>query len=138
MDFQNDDSSGDPLKRPHPITGTAQRYSLYDRFHQKNKTRSEELLRSLNLVPELCSYVNSAEAEQKNRELSYDRYFLCQMKETHFLFSLRLVFHLHNDMINQIFKKKTWRNKQKNNLKLDLMDGCCLPVQVIVRQLSKM
>lgn len=65
MDLQSDNNSRDPLKRPHPIKGTAQRYSLYDRFHQKNQTRPEEMLCSLNLVPEPC------------------RYFLCQMEGKH-------------------------------------------------------
>ncbi|AWP16890.1 putative HMG domain-containing protein 3-like [Scophthalmus maximus] len=46
---------------------TGERYSLYDRFHQKNQTRPEEILRSLNIVPDLYSYVNSSEAEQKTR-----------------------------------------------------------------------
>ena len=102
-DIQNNENQQDRFQSPHPITGSSDRYSLYDRFHQKNQTRPEEMLRSLNLVPDLCSYVNSSEAEQKNRELSYDRYFLCQMKETHFLFCSRLVFHFHNDLINLKF-----------------------------------
>lgn len=108
-DLQNDDKSEDRFQRPHPITGSSERYSLYGHFHQKNQTRPEEILRSLNIVPDLCSNVNSSEAEQKNRELSYDRYFLCQLKETHLLFCQRLVFHLHNDIINQ----KSVQNMEK-------------------------
>lgn len=114
---QNDINAGEQLQRPHPITGSAERYSLYDRFHQKNQTRPEEVLRSLNLVPDLCSFVNSSEAEQKNRQLSFDRYFLCQMKETHFLFCTRLVFHLHNDNINQTFIQKM-QTQTKENLQI--------------------
>ncbi|XP_039639077.1 uncharacterized protein LOC120547622 [Perca fluviatilis] len=114
---QKDVNPEEHLQRPHPITGTAERYSLYDHFHQKNQTRPEEVLRSLNLVPDLCSFVNSSEAEQKNRELSFDRYFLCQMKETHFLFCTRLVFHLHNDHINQTFIKKM-ETQTKENLQI--------------------
>ncbi|KAL7882973.1 hypothetical protein SRHO_G00006310 [Serrasalmus rhombeus] len=82
--------------RPHPVTGTNECYSLYDRFHQKNQKRPEERLRSLDLVPELRSTVNTAVAEQLNQELASSRYFLCIMKDRHFMFSLRLMFHLHN------------------------------------------
>lgn len=91
-------------ERPHPVTGSTERYSLYDAFHQKKQTRPEEILRSLKLVPELAAMVNSSEAEQKNRELSHDKYFLCQIKEQHFLFCLCLVFNLHNEAINNKFR----------------------------------
>lgn len=108
----------DRFLRPHPITGTSERYSLYDQFHQKNQTRLEENLRSLRLVPDLSSILNSSEAEQKNRELSYDRYFLCQLKEQHFLFCLRLVLHLHNETINQKFLTSMQR-QTKEELQLN-------------------
>ncbi|XP_062371647.1 uncharacterized protein LOC134059102 [Sardina pilchardus] len=85
---------------PHPVTGTDGRYSLYDRFHQKNQKRPEELLRSLKIVPDLALLVNSSVAEQLNRELASSRYFLCQMKENNYMFSLRLLFHLHNVKMN--------------------------------------
>lgn len=96
---------------PHPETGTSDRYSLYDRFHQKNQKRPEERLRSLKVVPDLASLINSAAAEQINRELSSSRYSLCQMKDIHFMFSLRLHFHLHNQKLNRYFMK----NMEKQN-----------------------
>ncbi|XP_076866870.1 uncharacterized protein LOC143518315 [Brachyhypopomus gauderio] len=95
--------------RPHPVTGTNERYSLYDRFHQKNQKRPEERLRSLCLVPELRSSINTAVAEQLNREMASSRYFLCNMKDRHFIFSLRLMFHLHNQKVNQEFKQDMMR-----------------------------
>lgn len=82
------------------------------------------MLRSLNLQPELCSYVNSAAAEQKNRKLSYDRYFLCQIKEKHFLFSLRLIFHLHNEIIRDSKKHGETYSRWL------LMDDCRLTLQL--------
>ncbi|KAL1277206.1 hypothetical protein QQF64_023879 [Cirrhinus molitorella] len=85
----------------HPVTGTNARFSLYDRFHQKNQRRQEELLRSLKLAPHLAALVNSSTAEQLNRELSSSKYSLCQMKDEHYMFSLRLYFHLHNKRINE-------------------------------------
>lgn len=73
-DHEESNNHEGKFERPHPITGTAERYSLYDTFHQKNQTRQEEILRSLKIIPDLASMVNS-EAEQKNRELSHDKYF---------------------------------------------------------------
>ncbi|KAI7793167.1 hypothetical protein IRJ41_006757 [Triplophysa rosa] len=63
-------SAEDRISSLHPETGTSERFAFYDRFHQKNQKRPEERLRSLKLIPELASLVNSSEAEQVNRELS--------------------------------------------------------------------
>ncbi|KAL0984381.1 hypothetical protein UPYG_G00140730, partial [Umbra pygmaea] len=62
-------------------------------------------LRSLDLVPELAAIVNSSVAEQINRELSSSRYFLCSMKDSHFMFTLRLLFHLHNRKVNSKYEE---------------------------------
>lgn len=91
---------------PHPETGTSDRLCLYDRFHQKNQKRPEEKLRSIKLIPDLASLINSSEAEQVNRQLSSSRYSLCQMKDTHYMFSIRLYFHLHNTKKNASFFKE--------------------------------
>lgn len=99
----DDSANTDRFSRLHPVTSSNARYSLYDRFHQKNQKRPEELLRSLKLVPDLAIQVNSSVAEQLIRELASSRFFLCQMKEDNYMFSLRLIFHLHNVKINQKF-----------------------------------
>uniref|UniRef100_A0A8P4FW34 Ubiquitin-like protease family profile domain-containing protein n=1 Tax=Dicentrarchus labrax TaxID=13489 RepID=A0A8P4FW34_DICLA len=94
----------DRLQARHPITGTCERYSLYDRFHQKNQKRPEEKLRSLNICPTLRTEVNSSVAEQFNRELASVRYSLCQMNEPHFKQTVRVLIDLHNEKINRSFK----------------------------------
>ncbi|KAG9283629.1 HMG domain-containing protein 3-like [Astyanax mexicanus] len=104
----------DRFSTAHPETGTPERYSLYDRFHEKNQKRPEERLRSLKLLPDLASLLNSAVAEQINRELSSIRYSLCQMKDTYYMFSLRLYFHLHNERLNNTFLNQV----QKHSLEL--------------------
>ncbi|KAK9969956.1 hypothetical protein ABG768_028097 [Culter alburnus] len=58
----------DRMSARHPATGTCERYSLYDRFHQKNQKRPEEKLRSLNICPTLRRDMNSAVAEQFNHK----------------------------------------------------------------------
>lgn len=65
----------DRFAAQHPVTGTSDRYSVYDRFHQKNQKRPEEKLRSLNICPDLRKEVNSAVAEQFNRELASGIHF---------------------------------------------------------------
>ncbi|XP_036935332.1 uncharacterized protein LOC119008775 isoform X3 [Acanthopagrus latus] len=97
---------GDRVAATHPITGTTERYSLYDRFHQKNQKRPEERLRSLNICPSLRTEINSSVAEQFNRELASVRYSLCQMKEAHFKQTLRVLIDLHNEKINLTFKSE--------------------------------
>ncbi|KAG9274472.1 hypothetical protein AMEX_G11395 [Astyanax mexicanus] len=47
--------------------------------------------------------------EQLNRELANSRYFLCQLKDMHYMFMLRLVFHLHNQRVNNSFFEKMCR-----------------------------
>lgn len=89
--------------QPHPVTNTTERYALYDRFHQKNQKRPEEKMRSLNLCPELRAQVNSAVAEQFNRELAAIRYSLTQMNEVHFKQTVRVLVELHNLAINNQF-----------------------------------
>lgn len=100
------------LDKPHPVTGTSDRFSLYDRCHQRNQKQEKEKLRSLDLVPELTGLINSSMAEQLNRELANSRYFLCQLKDVHFMFALRLVFHLHNSRVNKSFMDKMLRQTQ--------------------------
>lgn len=107
-------STTEQFSQPHPETGTSDRFSFYDRFHQKKQKRPEEKLRSLKAIPELASLINTAEAEQVNRELSSSRYSLCQMKDTHYMFSLRLYFHLHNARKNSAFLKEMQKRTDEN------------------------
>ncbi|KAJ3598663.1 hypothetical protein NHX12_002168 [Muraenolepis orangiensis] len=117
------------MKSPHPITGTSHRFSLDDRFHRGNQKRPEEKLRSLDLLPELTGILNSSMAEQLNKELSNSRCFPCQLKvmlymfmlymfmlymfmlymSMLYMFMLRLVFHFHNQRVNNTFFEKMCR-----------------------------
>jgi len=77
------------LDKPHPITGTSDRFSLYYRFHQHNQKQEKEKPRSLDLVPDLTGLINSSMAEQLNRELANSQYFLFQLKDIHDMFALQ-------------------------------------------------
>ena len=56
------------LQRPdedgNPVTGSSDHYVLYDRFHEANTNDPKEVLRRINLVPELQGSFNSQVAEQ--------------------------------------------------------------------------
>ncbi|CAM4468136.1 unnamed protein product [Leuciscus chuanchicus] len=112
--LNSEPSTMDCFIQPHPETGTSDRFSFYDRFHQKNQKQPEEKLRSLKIIPELASLINTSEAEQVNRELSSSWYSLCQMRDTHYMFSLRLYFHLHNTRKNSAFLKEMQKRTEEN------------------------
>ena len=95
----------DPFKTVHPITHTTERISLYDRFHQQNQTRDEELLRSMNICPEFRAQMNSSVAEQLNRQLASVRYSFCEMKESTFKLQARVIMEMHNRKINRAYRK---------------------------------
>lgn len=88
----------------HPITRTSDRYSLYDQFHQINPRHPEDNLRSLVICPTLRREVNSAVAKRFNQELESIWQSLCQMNESHFKQTVRVLIELHNEKINRTFK----------------------------------
>ena len=93
-------SGGDRFTALHPVTQTKERYSLYDRFHQKKQTRPEEKLRSLDICPDLRTELNTSVAEQLNQRLASVRRSLCVMKEPHFKQTVRILFELQNEKMN--------------------------------------
>ncbi|KAK1173572.1 hypothetical protein AOXY_G3720, partial [Acipenser oxyrinchus oxyrinchus] len=99
LSVQTEHAAVDRYTQVHPFTGTSIIHSMIV-FMKKNQTRPEERLRSMTLLPELSGIINTSEAEQLNRQLASCRYFICEMKDTHFIFALRLIFHLHNEKIN--------------------------------------
>ncbi len=86
-------------------------------FTKKKQKCPEE-----NLIPDLACLINSSAAEQINRELSSSRYSLCQMKDVHYMFSLRLFFHLHNDRLNSTFMKEMEKQSTAEAIRIGL-DG---------------
>ena len=51
-------------KDGHPLTGSSQHFALNDVFHQGNSKEQREVLRKLELVPELTGLINSQCVEQ--------------------------------------------------------------------------
>ena len=103
---KNVDLEDDRFTARHPITNTSQRFILYDRFHQKNQTRREELLRSLDICPELRALINSSASEQFNRCLKNILYSTNELKQSTFLFMVRTYVKMRNMKINNAFTRK--------------------------------
>lgn len=66
--LQNPDEDG------HPRTGSSDHYVLYDKFHEANTKDPKEVLRRINLVPELQGSLNSQVAEQLFSTLQKNNY----------------------------------------------------------------
>ena len=99
VDYDCDDSV-------HPITQVTDRYSLSDRFHERNSTQKKALLRRITLVPQLNGIVNTEAEEQLHSLIGRFNYSLNTMKPINHLFMMRLRIHLHNSAINSTFRAK--------------------------------
>jgi hypothetical protein len=78
----------------------APRFSLADKFHEKNLSAEQDLLRRTGYVKQLAGKVNTQVQEQLFRQLGRNAYFITQMNAHHYLFFSRLIMHLHNVDVN--------------------------------------
>nr|XP_021322232.1 uncharacterized protein LOC110437946 [Danio rerio] len=85
-----------PDTEGHPITGSAEHYALYDRFHEDNTKDPRDVLRKLDLVPQLAGKVNSQVAEQLFSRMKKNNYFLNMALPSTHLFLMRNIIHHHN------------------------------------------
>ena len=94
----------------HPVSGSSEHYSLYDRFHEKNSSDRYEILRRVTFVKELCGRVNTQTEEQLHSQEGKNNYFLNMMKSTNHLFLFRSIIDRRNEQINssqrQLMSKK--------------------------------
>ncbi|XP_049339463.1 uncharacterized protein LOC125804568 [Astyanax mexicanus] len=99
-----------PDKNAHPLTGSSEHYALYDRFHEANSKDVREVLRKLELVPELCGWVNSQCAEQLFSGMKKNNHFLNMMTPSSHVFLMRSILNHYNNYRNL----KTLENMKKN------------------------
>ena len=90
----------------HPVTGVSERYSLFDRFHERNSTSLSDLLRPVTLVPELNAVVNTEVEEQLHNSINRSNYSFNMMLPGNHLFMMRLKLHASNIKINKVYRKK--------------------------------
>lgn len=72
----------------HPITLSASKFVLFDRFHQENSSNPYDALHRLDACRELQNQVNTSVCEQQNKELSKFRYSLYNMSPANFLLAI--------------------------------------------------
>lgn len=90
-----------PEANGHPITGSSQHYVLYDKFHQSNTKDRQDVLRRINVVPELQGSLNSQVAEQLFAALRKNKYFLNNMGPSSHIFLIRNIIENKNNHLNK-------------------------------------
>lgn len=90
-----------PDENAHPVTGSNQRYVLYDKFHEADPDDPEEVLRSVNLVPEIPGSVNGPAAEQLFSDMRKNDDFLNIMAPSTHVFLMRNIIQHRNTESNR-------------------------------------
>ena len=90
----------------HPVTGVSDRYSLCDRFHERNSSCPTDLLRRVTLVPELNAIINTEVEEQLHNSINRSNYSFNMMLPGNHLFMMRLKIHTSNVRINDVYRIK--------------------------------
>ncbi len=85
----------------HPITGSNKHYVLYDKFHRANTKDPQDVLRRIDVVPELQATLNSQVAEQLFACLRKNNYFLNNMGPLAHIFLMRNILEHRNNHLNE-------------------------------------
>ncbi|KAJ8376206.1 hypothetical protein SKAU_G00067860 [Synaphobranchus kaupii] len=117
----------------HPLTGSAEHYALYDKFHEDNTKDDRDALCKLGLVPQVAGQVNSQVAEQLFAQMKKNNYFLTQQLPSTHLFLMRNIIEHYNNhknqkRINDI--KKTFGTKAAMNSHHQAVLGMSIPVEL--------
>ncbi|CAJ1071563.1 uncharacterized protein LOC112141289 isoform X2 [Xyrichtys novacula] len=90
-----------PESGGHPITGSKDHYVLYDKFHQANTKDPLDVLRRIQVVPELQGTLNSQVAKQLFAVLRHNNYFLNNMGPSAHIFLMRSIIEHRNTKLNE-------------------------------------
>ncbi len=103
-----------PEKDPtcHPLSGSSEHYSLYDRFHEYNTKDQKDGLRRVNLVPELSGWLNTQTAEQLFAGMRKNNYFMNMLTPSAHVFLMRSIIHHYNKSKNESVKESVSPNEQ--------------------------
>lgn len=85
----------------HPLTGSSEHYALYDRFHEFNTKDPRDALSRVQVVPELCGWVNTQTAEQLFAAMRKNNYFLNMLTPSGHTFLMRNIIHHYNTAQNK-------------------------------------
>uniref|UniRef100_A0A667YZS3 HMG domain-containing protein n=1 Tax=Myripristis murdjan TaxID=586833 RepID=A0A667YZS3_9TELE len=95
------DKLENPESNGHPVTGSREHYVLYDKFHQANTKDPLDVLRRIQIVPELQANLNSQVAEQLFASLRKNNYFLNNMGPSAHIFLMRNILEHRNNQQNE-------------------------------------
>ncbi|CAM4597191.1 unnamed protein product [Leuciscus chuanchicus] len=103
----------------HPLTGSADHYCLYDRFHEGNTKDPKDILRRIKMVPELAGRINSQVAEQLFSTMKKNNYYMNMLSPSAHVFMMRNVIHNYNQRKNKKIKEEL---KKLNSVPLSQQD----------------
>ncbi|XP_077077485.1 uncharacterized protein LOC143730820 [Siphateles boraxobius] len=89
----------------HPLTGSSEHYVLYDRFHECNTKDPKDVLRRVDLVPQLSGWLNTQTAEQLFACMRKNNYFMNMLTPSANVFLMRNIIHLYNKSQNESVKE---------------------------------
>ncbi|XP_077050711.1 uncharacterized protein LOC143700866 isoform X2 [Siphateles boraxobius] len=119
----------------HPVTGSSEHYVLYERFHEQNATDPKDILRRIQLVPELKGWLNSQVAEQFFAKMRKSNYFFNNMTPSTHAFLMRSVIHRHNTSTNRALLER----QLNSGCRLELLNTITLSTlgQAVIGDASK-
>ncbi|XP_025759952.1 uncharacterized protein LOC109195591 isoform X3 [Oreochromis niloticus] len=107
-------------ENPHPVTGSSDHYVLYDRFHEGNTKDPKDLLRRVQLVPELKGWLNSQVVEQFFANMRKSNYFLSNMSPSTHVFLMRNITHHYNTVTNKKLLERQLRHGRLGKINISL------------------
>ncbi|CAI5669792.1 unnamed protein product [Oreochromis niloticus] len=107
-------------ENPHPVTGSSDHYVLYDRFHEGNTKDPKDILRRIQLVPELKGWLNSQVVEQFFANMRKSNYFLSNMSPSTHVFLMRNITHHYNTVTNKKLLERQLRHGRLGKINISL------------------
>ena len=101
----------EPLR--HPVTGSGNRFCLFDRFHEGNTSLETEVLRRVTNIDELNGIVNTQVEEQLHLKFRKFKHFLNMMQPVSHIFLFRSILSHYNDHQNDHILKKFQLNQNQ-------------------------
>ncbi|XP_039472977.1 uncharacterized protein LOC120441713 isoform X1 [Oreochromis aureus] len=108
-------------ENPHPVTGSSDHYVLYDRFHEGNTKDPKDILRRIQLVPELKGWLNSQVVEQFFANMRKSNYFLSNMSPSTHVFLMRNITHHYNTVTNKKLLERQLRHGRLGKINISLL-----------------
>ncbi|KAF1392589.1 hypothetical protein PFLUV_G00029630 [Perca fluviatilis] len=102
----------------HQVTKSSQHYVLCDKLHEGNSKDEKDMLRRIELVPEIAGQPNSQVAEQFFANMRKNNYFINNMSPSAHIFLVRNIVHHHNEK-----KERQTIEKMKRNVRNRIKPG---------------